>query len=94
MIADIYIPIVCTVASTFIGKRSAVQQRVWLAATERRIQGTKHMLSSLKAIKMTGADKRAAAAIKKLRSLEFESSKILRRLLVGGLFSCEYISLL
>ncbi|RYC61385.1 hypothetical protein CHU98_g4815 [Xylaria longipes] len=74
-------------ASTFIGKNSAVQQRIWLAATERRIQGTKHMLSSLKAIKMTGADKRAAAAIKKLRSLEFESSATLRKLLVGGLFS-------
>ncbi|KAI0444796.1 putative ATP-binding cassette transporter [Xylaria telfairii] len=86
-LAALAIVFVCTVASAFIGKRSAVQQRVWLAATERRIQGTKHMLSSLKAIKMTGADKRAAAAVKKLRSLEFESSKILRRLLVGGLFS-------
>ncbi|KAI0490109.1 putative ATP-binding cassette transporter [Xylaria cf. heliscus] len=86
-LAALAIVLICTVASTFIGKSSAVQQRVWMAATERRIQGTKHMLSSLKAIKMTGADKRAAAAVKKLRSLEFESSKILRRLLVGGLFS-------
>ncbi|KAI0459697.1 putative ATP-binding cassette transporter [Xylaria acuta] len=86
-LAALGIVLICTVASTFIGKRSAVQQRVWLAATERRIQGTKHMLSSLKAVKMTGADERAAAAIKKLRSLEFESSKMLRRLLVGGLFS-------
>ncbi|KAI1275205.1 putative ATP-binding cassette transporter [Xylaria sp. FL0933] len=81
------IVLVCTVASFFIGKRSAVQQRVWLTATEKRIQGTKHMLSSLKAIKMTGADKRAAAAIQKLRSLEFEASKTFRRLLIGGLFS-------
>ncbi|KAJ8113248.1 hypothetical protein ONZ43_g5194 [Nemania bipapillata] len=83
------IVLVCTVASFFIGKRSAVQQRVWLSATEKRIQATKHMLSSLKAIKMTGADTRAAATIQKLRNLEFESSKTLRRLLVGGLFSCE-----
>ncbi|KAI0433473.1 putative ATP-binding cassette transporter [Xylaria sp. FL1042] len=81
------IVLICTVASFSIGKRSAVQQRVWLTATEKRIQATKHMLSSLKAIKMTGADQRAAAAIKKLRSLEFEASKIFRRLLVGGLFS-------
>ncbi|KAI0187341.1 putative ATP-binding cassette transporter [Xylaria flabelliformis] len=86
-LAALGIVLISTVASAFIGKRSASQQRTWLAATERRIQGTKHMLSSLKAIKMTGADKRAAAAIKKLRSLEFESSKTLRRLLVGALFS-------
>ncbi|KAI1152199.1 putative ATP-binding cassette transporter [Nemania diffusa] len=81
------IVLVCTVASVFIGKRSAVQQRVWLAATERRIQATKHMLSSLKAIKMTGADRKAAAAIQKCRNLEFEASRTFRRLLVSGLFS-------
>ncbi|TGJ80985.1 hypothetical protein E0Z10_g7773 [Xylaria hypoxylon] len=86
-LAVLAIVLICTVASVFIGKRSATQQRIWLAATERRIQATKHMLSSLKAIKMTGADRRAAAAITKLRSLEFESSKVFRRLLVGGLFS-------
>ncbi|KAI0109485.1 putative ATP-binding cassette transporter [Nemania sp. FL0031] len=81
------IVLVCLFASFFIGKRSAVQQRIWLTATEKRIQATKHMLSSLKAIKMTGADARAAATIRQLRSLEFESSKTLRRLLVSGLFS-------
>ncbi|KAI3332644.1 putative ATP-binding cassette transporter [Ustulina deusta] len=86
-LAVLGIVLICTIASVFVGKRSAVQQRVWLAATERRIQATKHMLSSLKAIKMTGADERAAAAINKLCSLKFESSKIFRRLLVGGLFS-------
>ncbi|KAI0404995.1 putative ATP-binding cassette transporter [Xylaria palmicola] len=86
-LAVLGIVLICTVASTFIGKRSAGQQRVWLAATERRIQGTKHMLSSLKAIKMTGADARAAAIVKKLRELEFAASKSFRRLLVGGLFS-------
>ncbi|KAI1736568.1 putative ATP-binding cassette transporter [Xylaria scruposa] len=86
-LAALGIVLISTVASVFIGKRSAGQQRTWLAATERRIQGTKHMLSSLKAIKMTGADRRAAAAIEKLRSLEFESSKTLRRLLVGALLS-------
>ncbi|KAF2973471.1 hypothetical protein GQX73_g11 [Xylaria multiplex] len=86
-LAVLAIVLICTVASVFIGKHSATQQRVWLAATERRIQATKHMLSSLKAIKMTGADGRVTAAIIKLRSLEFESSKVFRRLLVGGLFS-------
>ncbi|KAI0415678.1 putative ATP-binding cassette transporter [Xylaria grammica] len=86
-LAVLAIVLICTVASVFIGKRSATQQRVWLAATERRIQATKNMLSSLKAIKMTGADRRAAATITKLRSLEFESSKAFRRLLVGGLFT-------
>ncbi|KAI0536463.1 putative ATP-binding cassette transporter [Xylaria digitata] len=86
-LAVLAIVLICTVASAFIGKHSATQQRVWLAAIERRIQATKHMLSSLKAIKMTGADRRATAAIAKLRSLEFESSKAFRRLLVGGLFS-------
>ncbi|KAI0205035.1 putative ATP-binding cassette transporter [Astrocystis sublimbata] len=86
-LAALGIVLICTVASTFIGLRSAVQQRIWLTATEKRIQGTKNMLSSLKAIKMTGADKAAAAAIKKLRSLEFDSSRSLRKLLVGSLFS-------
>lgn len=56
---------------------------------EKRIQATKHMLSSLKAIKMTGADRKAAAMITKLRGMEFEASKMFRRLLVAGLFSCE-----
>ncbi|KAI8630570.1 putative ATP-binding cassette transporter [Xylariaceae sp. FL1651] len=79
--------LVCTTASVFIGKYAAVQQRVWLAATERRIQATKHMLSSLKAIKMIGADYRTAVAIEKLRTLEFKASKMFRSLVIGSLFS-------
>jgi len=47
------------------------------------------MLSSLKAIKMTGADKRAAAVIENLRLLEFAASRMFRRLGVAGLISCE-----
>ncbi|KAI0506235.1 putative ATP-binding cassette transporter [Xylaria bambusicola] len=81
------IVLICTVASVYIGKHSAVQQRAWMGAIEKRIQATKHMLSSLKAIKMTGADSKAAAMITRLRELEFEASKSFRRLLVAGLFS-------
>ncbi|KAJ3553202.1 hypothetical protein NPX13_g10939 [Xylaria arbuscula] len=86
-LAVLGIVLLCTIASVFIGKRSAMQQRVWQGAVEKRIQATKHMLSSLKAIKMTGADRKAAAMITKLRGLEFEASEMFRRLLVAGLFS-------
>ncbi|KAF4633368.1 hypothetical protein G7Y89_g4751 [Cudoniella acicularis] len=48
----------------------------WLAATEKRINETKNMLASLKAIKMTGASKRVAATIEALRLSEFDASKL------------------
>jgi len=47
------------------------------------------MLSALKAITMTGAGQRVAAAIELLRVKEFEASKPYRNLLVGSMMSCE-----
>ncbi|KAI1123876.1 putative ATP-binding cassette transporter [Nemania abortiva] len=86
--------IVCLTISLTIGKYSAQQQRVWLAATEARISATKNMLSSLKAIKMTGFDAKAASAIEKLRATEFAASKMFRKLLVGGVFTAYSTSTL
>ncbi|KAI1147051.1 putative ATP-binding cassette transporter [Nemania diffusa] len=86
--------IACLTVSLTIGKYSAQQQRVWLAATEARIAATKHMLSSLKAIKMTGFDAKAASSIEKLRETEFAASKIFRKLLVGGVFTAYSTSTL
>ncbi|KAI0109014.1 putative ATP-binding cassette transporter [Nemania sp. FL0031] len=86
--------IVCLTISLTIGKYSAQQQRIWLAATEARISATKNMLSSLKAIKMTGFDAKAASAIEKLREVEFAASKMFRKLLVGGVFTAYSTSTL
>ncbi|KAI4863021.1 putative ATP-binding cassette transporter [Hypoxylon rubiginosum] len=84
------IALICTFTSTYIGKHIGVQQKSWLAATERRIMATKNMLSSLKAIKMMGASQRTGLAIEKLRVFEYAASKISRRLLTGSVISSYF----
>ena len=78
-----------TIISLFIGKSSAFQQRRWLEATETRIAATKKMLSSLKTIKMTGADNRASFTLEALRTKEFAASKMFRTLMIGSVLSCK-----
>jgi len=78
------------VASVYIGKHIGGQQGKWLAATEKRLEATKSMLSSLKAIKMTSAGRRVGQAIEALRVSEFAASKIFRSLLVASVLSCKH----
>lgn len=73
----------------FIGKSSGPQQKRWFAATEKRINETKNMLASLKAIKMTGASRRVSSSIEGLRLTEFDASKLFRNLIVAGVLSGE-----
>ncbi len=51
------------------------------------------MLSSLKAIKMSGFGQKVTSNIEGLRMKEFEASKMFRTLMVAGVISCK-ISLL
>ncbi|KAH6666235.1 putative ATP-binding cassette transporter, partial [Halenospora varia] len=77
----------CTALSIFIGKSSGPQQKRWFAATEKRINETKNMLASLKAIKMTGSSRRVSSSIEGLRLTEFDASKLFRNLMVAGVLS-------
>ena len=86
---DSHVFIVSMAASVYIGKHIAGQQGEWLAATEKRLEATKSMLSSLKAIKMMSASQRVRSAIEKLRVLEFAASKMYRTLLVASVLSCK-----
>ncbi|KAF2277337.1 putative ATP-binding cassette transporter [Westerdykella ornata] len=70
-----------------LAQRPHGEQRVWLSATERRIAATKKMLSSLKAIRMTGLGERVGATIEDLRTKEYAASKMFRVLLVGSALS-------
>ncbi|KAH8659368.1 putative ATP-binding cassette transporter [Tricladium varicosporioides] len=81
------VALIFTALSMSIGKLSGPQQKKWLEATEKRINETKNMLASLKAIKMTGANKRVSSTVKALRLTEFHESKLFRNLMVAGVLS-------
>lgn len=76
------------VGSLLIGKNMASQTAKWLAATEKRIAATTNMLSSLKAVKMTGASRAVASIVEGLRLREFAESKNYRTLLAGSVLTC------
>ncbi|KAH8912445.1 putative ATP-binding cassette transporter [Coniochaeta sp. PMI_546] len=81
------IALVCTAASTYVGKGLVAQQGRWMSATQKRIGATSSMLSSLKAIKVMGLNHSVGKSIEKLRELEFSASKMFRQLLIATLFS-------
>jgi len=80
---------VALVAAVFIGSSIGGQQSGWLAATEKRLEATKTLLSSLKAVKMMSSGQRVKLAIEKLRLLEFGASRFYRILIVGTVLCCK-----
>ncbi|KAK3313259.1 putative ATP-binding cassette transporter [Apodospora peruviana] len=74
------VALVSLLGSILIGKNIGRSQATWLSATERRLEATKSMLSSLKAIKMTSAGERVESDVERLRRLELAASKAYRML--------------
>ncbi|CAK7221455.1 hypothetical protein SEUCBS140593_004574 [Sporothrix eucalyptigena] len=85
------IALVAGVASTQCVKKMGPRQQQWLAATQRRLKSTKHMLDSLKGIKMTSQDDVAYDMLHRLRMDEIEDSAPFRWIIVVSCFL--YVSL-
>lgn len=66
------------------------RQQQWLAATQRRLKSTKHMLDSLKGIKMTSQDDVAYDMLNKLRAAEIEDSAPFRWIIIISCFLCTF----
>ncbi|KIH89068.1 hypothetical protein SPBR_06346 [Sporothrix brasiliensis 5110] len=73
-------------ASTQSVKRMGARQQQWLAATQKRLKSTKHMLDSLKGIKMTSQDDVAYGMLNKLRAAEIKDSAPFRWIIVISCF--------
>ncbi|CAK7201918.1 hypothetical protein SEUCBS139899_004634 [Sporothrix eucalyptigena] len=80
------IALVAGVASTQCVKKMGPRQQQWLAATQRRLKSTKHMLDSLKGIKMTSQDDVAYDMLHRLRMDEIEDSAPFRWIIVVSCF--------
>jgi hypothetical protein len=66
------------------------RQQQWLAATQRRLKSTKHMLDSLKGIKMTSQDGVAYDMLNNLRTAEIQDSAPFRWIVVLSCFLCKF----
>ncbi|CAK7233120.1 hypothetical protein SBRCBS47491_008499 [Sporothrix bragantina] len=73
-------------ASSRSVKKMGPRQQQWLAATQRRLKSTKHMLDSLKGIKMTSQDDVAYDMLNKLRMDEIEDSAPFRWIVIISCF--------
>lgn len=80
---------VAGLASTQSVKRMGARQQQWLAATQRRLKSTKHMLDSLKGIKMTSQDDVAYDMLSELRAAEIKDSAPFRWIIVFSCFLCK-----
>ncbi|CAK7208856.1 hypothetical protein SCUCBS95973_000253 [Sporothrix curviconia] len=77
-------------ASSRSVKKMGPRQQQWLAATQRRLKSTKHMLDSLKGIKMTSQDDVAYEMLEKLRMDEIADSGPFRWIVIISCFLCVY----
>ena len=68
------------VAGFFIGIAAAEAQKRWAAAVQKRVGVTASMLSSMKAVRMTGLDGHLAAQIANLKQQELGQSNRFRRI--------------
>jgi len=73
--------IFCMLASSAISRVTSQQQQVWLQAVQKRLAATQKMLSTLKAIKMIGMEKRVSLMVSGLRVDEMAAAKLFRSLL-------------
>ncbi|ERT02739.1 hypothetical protein HMPREF1624_01041 [Sporothrix schenckii ATCC 58251] len=73
-------------ASTQSVKQMGARQQQWLAATQNRLKSTKHMLDSLKGIKMTSQDDVAYDMLNKLRAAEIKDSAPFRWIIIISCF--------
>uniref|UniRef100_L2FYZ1 ABC multidrug transporter n=1 Tax=Colletotrichum fructicola (strain Nara gc5) TaxID=1213859 RepID=L2FYZ1_COLFN len=76
----------CGAISSFVASKISVQQRNWLKAMEQRIDATKRLLDSLKAVKMRGAEDRVGQVVNELRRLEIQAARLFRALITVSVF--------
>ena len=76
--------------SSAISRSASQEQQKWLLAVQKRLRATQEMLSSLKAIKMMGMERRVHRLVSNLRLDEMRAAKTFRKLLAITAVLCEF----
>ncbi|KAF1972843.1 P-loop containing nucleoside triphosphate hydrolase protein [Bimuria novae-zelandiae CBS 107.79] len=74
--------LVCAAVSTVIGAAMKVRQRVYAAATERRITALSYIVGNMKGVRMLGLSETVHRLLTSLRHEEVDASTYFRRLIV------------
>ncbi|KAH9430121.1 hypothetical protein MCOR02_009841 [Pyricularia oryzae] len=74
----------CGVGAYFVAGNMSLQQGKWLKAMEQRIDATKRLCDSLKAVKMRGAETRVSRVVNELRRLEIQAARPFRALITAS----------
>ncbi|KAI6361085.1 hypothetical protein MCOR25_006549 [Pyricularia grisea] len=83
-VAMLGLALACGVTSSFVATKMSLQQGKWLKAMEQRIDATKRLCDSLKAVKMRGAETRVSRVVNELRRLEIQAARPFRALVTGS----------
>ncbi|KAK2037259.1 canalicular multispecific organic anion transporter 1 [Colletotrichum somersetense] len=85
-VAMLGLALACGVLSSVVANKISLQQQKWLRAMEQRIEATKRLLDSLKAVKMRGAEDRVSEVVNELRRLEIRAARLFRALITASVF--------
>ncbi|KAK1969081.1 canalicular multispecific organic anion transporter 1 [Colletotrichum sublineola] len=85
-VAMLGLALACGVLSSVVANKISLQQQKWLKAMEQRIEATKRLLDSLKAVKMRGAEDRVSEVVNQLRRLEIRAARLFRALVTASAF--------
>ncbi|KAK2026621.1 hypothetical protein LX32DRAFT_729954 [Colletotrichum zoysiae] len=85
-VAMLGLALACGVLSSVVASKISLQQQEWLRAMEQRIEATKRLLDSLKAVKMRGAEDRVSDVVNELRRLEIRAARLFRALITASVF--------
>ncbi|KEQ97882.1 hypothetical protein AUEXF2481DRAFT_63168 [Aureobasidium subglaciale EXF-2481] len=81
------VPIILTVASTqaqgWVSKRIGSRRRDWNTATQKRVNTTAAVLSSIQSVKMSGLMNQASALLHSMRLSELKMLALLSRFIIG-----------
>ena len=81
-IIPILVVALCTIGSTWIAKLVQPRQRLWTAASQKRLAMTSSMLGDMKSVKMMGLAETLATSIQDQRLRELELARSFRSLIV------------
>lgn len=79
----------CGVGAYFVAGNMSLEQGKWLKAMEQRIDATKRLCDSLKAVKMRGAETRVSRVVNELRRLEIQAARPFRALITASVILCQ-----
>ncbi|OKL56998.1 hypothetical protein UA08_07710 [Talaromyces atroroseus] len=78
----VLISVVASISSFCVGRYVARRQKLWMEATQKRVNLTTELFGSIKAVKMLGFSKMLSRAVQAMRIAELDLSKSYRKLSV------------